>query len=1119
MSDDWLSGGDALAPPKPPSRVFGAKTAAARPASKAGVPMKATPARENVLASRVKDAAAAPAAPRSAAALVVSARTNGSIVSSPRPGSARGAPTVHASKLISIDTPPAVRGAVPPSPLPRGAAGRTRNQRPDAALPAPRSAATARSDKSSTTTGRLGGEGDGEGTPPVVRSRAEAVGEEAFPRRARAERRGMLKNVVALALAGKGKVKSGEAAALPPSPEEEGEEEGEAPFRPSALLALALRPELRRDAAARVSSLGVAYKRLSVMPGGFGARSSGGLGRMSTVGGLPAPFVGGLFRRPSLGEGSESPTTTVSSRRRRGGAFVRDEAMLGLREEQEGEEEEEEEASAEVPPPAPDAVPSSVPPGLALALAPLMAFLSTQEALGTAARVATAWRDAAVQSVAWRVATDLPRLMEARAAGRRRKGKRIVRIPTEPVLHTSLPPFLAAFPWGRFLSSGAYKDVYAVWNAGIGRLEALSVMDADALAESGALPVVAAEVQCAVLLAGLVRAGVCPHFIETHAVFLHACRPSAGAVDDGRAWTFPSHHWGGPGTPPNPARNPFKARAEGGPQTAGEALPVPSVQRVGKGGKGRGDTLLSPILARLQAATAGSGPATPPEGAAAPPARVYIRMELCTGGDAEEALRRVEGDVAAAEAGAASGGDYLSSALSSLRLSSGSADSRTAVAKKGGSRGKRAPSPSAAPEPTAIDRLAALDAAAAVSARSQLWQMAFSLYASRERLRLRHGDVKLLNFFLTGPDQVAAGVIPRLPSPAPLTDLQLRYGLGDDVYATTLPFPSPEGHGWVVKLADYGTASTDPASLDGPVRPHHFTTLENCPPEYLTEGDTARAGYGADAWALGLCGLHLLTGACPYEEWMAEAVCPPALASALRGAWAGPGFSVIAELVEGTEEEGGGGHARILADTLWRFAVLTGLRCGTGNADAAVECAWWPEPDVGVAPTPVWALLAAVTGPARPVGKKAVDGGRGGKGAPPLGGLAPAALAAAREAFGVDTARFCLAGGSHPLAVRARRRAQAAPGLLLLIRALLCWSPSSRPTMLAALTSPAFTPLRLNRLDCEGEEGEVARVGGAVAIGPSASAWRMPGAAGTVVLSYEAYDRRGADEGDSLENL
>ena len=65
-------------------------------------------------------------------------------------------------------------------------------------------------------------------------------------------------------------------------------------------------------------------------------------------------------------------------------------------------------------------------------------------------------------------------------------------------------------------------------------------------------------------------------------------------------------------------------------------------------------------------------------------------------------------------------------------------------------------------------------------AQGFLFQMAFSLYAGRVELSLRHFDVKLLNFFVGNLCQTAVG-------DGSDGGLIVRYGLGQDVMELYLP--------------------------------------------------------------------------------------------------------------------------------------------------------------------------------------------------------------------------------------------------------------------------------------------------------------------------------------------
>ncbi len=75
-----------------------------------------------------------------------------------------------------------------------------------------------------------------------------------------------------------------------------------------------------------------------------------------------------------------------------------------------------------------------------------------------------------------------------------------------------------AFPFGQFLSDGAYKRVYRVWAAGARRVEALSVMDVNAITESGNAAILAQELRASILMSALVRHRICPNHVETYGV-------------------------------------------------------------------------------------------------------------------------------------------------------------------------------------------------------------------------------------------------------------------------------------------------------------------------------------------------------------------------------------------------------------------------------------------------------------------------------------------------------------------------------------------------------------------------------------------------------------------------
>jgi serine/threonine protein kinase len=148
------------------------------------------------------------------------------------------------------------------------------------------------------------------------------------------------------------------------------------------------------------------------------------------------------------------------------------------------------------------------------------------------------------------------------------------------------------FPWATFLSEGAFKRVYRVWNSTVNAEEAVSVMDVDTIEDMGNKEIVGAELSVSVLLSSLVRRNVCPNFVVTRGVFTCPYEPA-------------SSHWGCAENkkPMGSSYDPNRALREG--------LPViPSDEERGK----------------FQ----------------------YIRMELCRHGDMEEWLKTQPGQSIAA---------------------------------------------------------------------------------------------------------------------------------------------------------------------------------------------------------------------------------------------------------------------------------------------------------------------------------------------------------------------------------------------------------------------------------------------------------------------------------------
>jgi hypothetical protein len=96
--------------------------------------------------------------------------------------------------------------------------------------------------------------------------------------------------------------------------------------------------------------------------------------------------------------------------------------------------------------------------------------------------------------------------------------------------------------------------------------------------------------------------------------------------------------------------------------------------------------------------------------------------------------------------------------------------------------------------------------------QAMLFQMCFSLYACREKLCMRHFDVKLLNFFVTSPEILHAGGSGAAPAQVPaVTHLQV--GLGQHVFNLSMNASSV----CLIKLADFGTSAVGSSGLGDPI--------------------------------------------------------------------------------------------------------------------------------------------------------------------------------------------------------------------------------------------------------------------------------------------------------------
>lgn len=308
------------------------------------------------------------------------------------------------------------------------------------------------------------------------------------------------------------------------------------------------------------------------------------------------------------------------------------------------------------------------------------------------------------------------------------------------------------------------------------------------------------------------------------------------------------------------------------------------------------------------------------------------------------------------------------------------------------------------------------------------FQMVFSLYCAREKFNLRHYDVKLLNFFLKDIRRAKLG-------DASGRDVVLHYIMEDSCFVLQMP----ASFSYWVKLADYGAADSSPENLGKPVTIDQFATLENSPIEFLLEGDAAEQSYAADTFSLGLCLLHLFTGSAPYEETLEAVKCPAELLKDLKALWMSrqknSKFSVIKSVARGDDEN-------TLCHTLYRFLVLFGLPERNPSESKGVDKVWKllvkhlrPEESHSATKRPQRKCKLAV-------------------------GANKARLKTAKEQFYHDQALYSIASGSNDIMYRCREGLMTIPGAMDLLKQMVDFNPSKRPTLKQVMYHPMFSSLR-----------------------------------------------------------
>ena len=307
--------------------------------------------------------------------------------------------------------------------------------------------------------------------------------------------------------------------------------------------------------------------------------------------------------------------------------------------------------------------------------------------------------------------------------------------------------------------------------------------------------------------------------------------------------------------------------------------------------------------------------------------------------------------------------------------------------------------------------------------QSYLFQIAFALHVAADRFSFKHYDMKLLNVFVQGIDVSESRVV-------------MRYGLGSHIFALNMPAE----HANIMKIADYGTANTQPESNGKAVNIAQFTTLENTPADFIILGDKATQGHGHDSFGLGLCMLHLFTGAAPYEEILEEVKCPSGLKKRLQMICEDesvPGYDVIRTVIMSDvyKDEAGniveGEPDDILYDTLYRFIVLFGI----------------PEEKFQKKECPkVWTAIS-----------QCLEGGTASR---KKGRAARKKQGGDHVQYNRDRKKYSIRSGNDTYIARARKNLEAMEGGMDLLLSLCSFDPENRPSAMDVLNSDFMASLR-----------------------------------------------------------
>ncbi|KAL7493359.1 hypothetical protein ACHAWT_002422 [Skeletonema menzelii] len=163
------------------------------------------------------------------------------------------------------------------------------------------------------------------------------------------------------------------------------------------------------------------------------------------------------------------------------------------------------------------------------AFSAILSFLSEGELLHTASLVSSAWADASAEALGNLMLISVgcsPSLIsdshDDESSDVEDDDMKVAAKSTAPKaksMQKKWTDVINTFPWANFLSDGAFKRVYKVWNDALRSYEAISVMDVDAIEASGNLNCVGAELAVSQLLSSVARRNICPNFVITRGVF------------------------------------------------------------------------------------------------------------------------------------------------------------------------------------------------------------------------------------------------------------------------------------------------------------------------------------------------------------------------------------------------------------------------------------------------------------------------------------------------------------------------------------------------------------------------------------------------------------------------